>query len=333
MKKLTAFTAAIAAAATLNLQAAEAAEKSTVSLTLENDSFLGTDRYYTQGMRIEYLHRADGTPAWASAISSNIFNAGMSIERTRLGFALGQEFYTPSLLRPVAPVAGDRPYAGWLHGSLILRRKGTLSAFDNIDVQDEFELDLGVVGPESFSEETQEWWHRVVGYDKPNGWGSQLDTEPAVQMFLNRSFRFGMRSDSGWGLDVIPHMRAALGNVYVFGEIGTTLRAGYNLPRTFVRSTMESYNTHPGMTSLNWSAYVFTGVDGRVVGRNLFLDGNTWKRSYSVEKELFVSDMRVGGAVRYRAVEFVASFVHRTREFKTQTKDENFISLTTQFHF
>ena len=95
---------------------------------------------------------------------------------------------------------------------------------------------------------------------------------------------------------------------------------------------MESYNTHPSVFS-DWSAYLFTGVDGRVVGRNLFLDGSTWSSSPSVDKELFVADMRVGGAVRYKAVEFVVSLVHRTREFKTQTKDENFISITTQFHF
>jgi lipid A 3-O-deacylase len=332
VKNLTNLTATLATAATLALPAL-AQEKSTLSLTLENDSFLGTDRYYTQGMRVEYLHRADQTPDWAGKVMTNIFNGGMSIERARVGFALGQEFYTPSNLKSVAPVPGDRPYAGWLHGSVILRRKGTLSAFDNIDVQDEFELDLGVVGPESFSEETQRWWHGVVGYDTPRGWANQLETEPAVQTFLNRSFRFGVRTENDWGFDVIPHLRAAIGNVYVFGELGVTLRAGYNLPRTFVRSPMESYNTHPGSSSSNFSAYLFTGVDGRVVGRNLFLDGNTWTSSPSVDKELFVADMRVGGAIRYSAVEVVASLVHRTREFKTQTRDENFISITTQFHF
>ena len=70
-----------------------------------------------------------------------------------------------------------------------------------------------------------------------------------------------------------------------------------------------------------------------MVGRNIFLDGNSFRDSHSVDKELFVSDQRAGLAVRYKGFETVGSVVHRTREFELQEEDENFLSITFQFHF
>jgi hypothetical protein len=115
--------------------------------------------------------------------------------------------------------------------------------------------------------------------------------------------------------------------------MGVTLRAGYNLPKDFVRSPLESYSTHPSDNPPAWSAYVFTGADGRGVAHNMFLDGSNWRASQSIRKENLVADFRVGGAFRYKDFELVASAVHRTREFKGQVADENFLSITTQWHF
>lgn len=306
-------------------------EKSTLSFTIENDSFLGTDRYYTHGFRLQYLHRPNDLPGWTEDLLKNLPPLGMDVRRTRYGFALGQELYTPANISRRTLNENDRPYGAWLHGSFILRRGGMLG--DNIAVMDELELDLGVVGPEALGEDTQTWWHGMTGYAEPRGWGHQLETEPAIQLYLNRSVQMGFRTEDYWGLDIVPHTRIALGNIYVFGEVGTLIRAGYNLPAEYVVSPMESFSTHPSYDPPDWSFYVFGGADGRVIGRNLFLDGNSFRDSHSVEKEVLVADLRAGGAIRYKKFETVVSTVHRTREFKLQTKDENFVSVTFQFHF
>lgn len=308
-------------------------EKSTLSLTIENDSFFGTDRYYTQGTRLQYMHRPNSVPTFIGSALTNVAPLGMSVERTRIGFAVGQEFYTPSHIIGSAPILTDRPYAGWIHGSLILRRFGSVDSIPGLAVQDEFELDLGIVGPESLSEETQKWWHNLWGYAQPRGWGNQLKTEPVFQFYLNRAYRFGVETENFWGLECIPHGKLAVGSVYDYLEVGVTFRAGYNLPRDFVRSPLESYSTHPSDNPPSWSAYVFTGVDGRGVAHNMFLDGSNWRSSQSIAKENLMADFRLGGAIRYKEVELVASAVHRTREFKGQVADENFLSITTQWHF
>ena len=306
-------------------------EKSTISFTVENDSFFGTDRYYTHGFRLQYMHPPNDVPAWSASFLENFPTLGMEVNRRRIGVALGQELYTPAHIGRRTLQLTDRPYGAWLHGSLILRRAGLLA--DTLPAMDEFELDLGVVGREALGQDTQTWWHKVTDQPQPRSWDHQLKTEPALQLYFTRSVQMGFRTENFWGIDVVPHARVALGNIYIYGEIGTLMRAGYNLPSEYVVSPMESFSTHPSYDPPEWSAYLFAGADGKVVGRNIFLDGNTFRDSHNVEKELFVSDLRAGGALRYKGFETVVSVVHRTREFDLQVADENFMSITFQFHF
>lgn len=306
-------------------------QKSTLSFTVENDSFFGTDRYYTHGFRLQYMHKPNEVPGWTSSFLTNFPTLGMDVRGMRIGFALGQELYTPANISRRTLNENDRPYGSWLHGSMVFRRSGLLS--DTFPVIDEMELDVGVVGPEALGEDTQTWWHEVTDYAEPRGWGHQLSTEPAIQLYFSRSVQMGFRTENYWGLDIVPHTRVALGNIYVFGEVGTLFRGGYNLPSEYVISPLDSFSTHPSYDPPKWSAYIFAGADGRVVGRNLFLDGNTFEDSHSVDKESLVADLRAGGAVRYGPLEMVASAVHRTREFEQQIEDENFLSITFQFHY
>ena len=98
--------------------------------------------------------------------------------------------------------------------------------------------------------------------------------------------------------DAIPHAKVALGNVYIYGEIGGLLRAGYNLPAEYIISPIESFSTHPSYDPPKWSFYIFGGADSRFVAHNIFLDGNTYQDSHNVAKEVVVTDFRGGAAVR-----------------------------------
>jgi len=45
--------------------------------------------------------------------------------------------------------------------------------------------------------------------------------------------------------------------------------------------------------------YVFAGVEGRAVARDIFLDGNTFQKSPSVDKEPLVGELAVGAALLF----------------------------------
>ncbi len=50
------------------------------------------------------------------------------------------------------------------------------------------------------------------------------------------------------------------------------------------------------------SIYLSTVLRGNVVGRNLFLDGNTFTDSHRVDKEPFVGQLIVGAHFEYRSL-------------------------------
>src|SRR5688572_23888991 len=137
------------------------------------------------------MHKPNQVPGWTASFLTNFPTLGMDVTRMRIGFGFGQELYTPSFIGPSILLVNDRPYGAWLHGSLVLRRAGMAG---DIPLMDELELDLGIVGPEAFGEETQKWWHELTGYLEPKGWDNQLNTEPAIQLYLTRSLQIGFRT-------------------------------------------------------------------------------------------------------------------------------------------
>ncbi|MCR6645696.1 MAG: lipid A deacylase LpxR family protein [Terricaulis sp.] len=76
---------------------------------------------------------------------------------------------------------------------------------------------------------------------------------------------------------------------------------------------------------LSWS--IFAGVQGRAVARNLFLDGNTWEDSASVERKPFVADFQTGLSVSAGDWRLAYTYVWRTEEFETQRARQDFGAL------
>ena len=65
--------------------------------------------------------------------------------------------------------------------------------------------------------------------------------------------------------------------------------------------------------------YFFVGTQGRAVARNLFLDGNTFQDSRSVDSEALVGDLSGGLALFWGdAVRLDTVVTYRTEEFEDQ---------------
>ena len=77
-----------------------------------------------------------------------------------------------------------------------------------------------------------------------------------------------------------------------------------------------------------WSAYLFAGVEGRAIARDIFLDGNTFRSSRSVEKEPVVLDAQGGGVLRLGDVQLSFTYVHRTESFEGQIGPDRFGAIT-----
>ena len=325
--------AAIVLAATgslvpLTAFAADEPETGTLSLMFENDLFYDTDRNYTNGVRASWLSGPDSTPAWAldAARWFPLFPDGGTV---RTNYAIGQNMYTPDDIALTNPPLDDRPYAGWLYGSIgLIAETGRRL--------DQLELTLGVVGPASLAEQTQTIVHEITGSQEPRGWDTQLKNEPGVVLTYQRSWRgFVSESVSGFGFDATPHAGGALGNVFTYANAGLTLRFGRRLPLDYgpprIQPSLPGSGFFVPQDGFGW--YLFAGIEGRAVARNIFLDGNTFRDSRSVDKEPLVGDLQFGIALTWRNLRLSYTHVLRTREFETQDEADDFGAFSLSMRF
>jgi lipid A 3-O-deacylase len=308
---------------------AEASQLGTLSFVLENDVFYNRDRHYTNGVGSIWVpNRSAPTPAWARRLAG-LLPWFPDEGELRHGYAFGQSMFTPNDITVANPPLTERPYAGWLYGTFGVGR-GSGKQLDLLA------LTLGVVGPASLAEQTQKLVHKAIGSPEPQGWSTQLGNEPGFVLNWQRSWR-GLVEAKGGGvrMDLTPHVGAAAGNVFTYAYSGATLRLGEKLPNDFGPPRIQPSLLGSGEFSpagrFDW--YFFGGVEERAVARNIFLDGNTFRHSRSVEKLPWVSDLQYGFVFDWPAVRLSYTHVKRGREYRTQTGGDDFGALTVSVKF
>jgi len=322
--------AAVVLTAAASARAEEAAyrepdDASIFSLQWENDIFTGrgTDRHYTNGLRFSLLRGDDQVPGWLLGVARALpwFPDGGYV---RGSWALGQNIYTPEDIGTRDLVVDDRPYAAWLY-------LGRGLVLENGRVLDIMELSVGVVGPAAFGEQMQSAIHEFIDSPDPRGWHNQLGNELAVQAIWQRKWR-QLHEDNagGFGVDILPHVGGALGNVFIYGATGATARLGFDLPSDYGSPRIQP--ALPGseffVPTRRLSGYLFVGGEVRAMLRNLFLDGNTFRDSHSVDKHWLVADFQAGVALVSHGVRLAYTFVLRTEEFKHQDGFDAFGAFT-----
>jgi lipid A 3-O-deacylase len=225
---------------------AESAQPASWTLYIENDSFLNTDRYYTNGIRLTRSYSRDGLPRWAhrtrwmERIVDGLHrcspggNDGSCFD-FEAAWTFGQNLYTPEDLRTSRLIPDQRPYGAWLYYGNVL----TLS---KPDLQHSLEIDVGAVGGSlALGEPVQRGWHSLLRWLEhsdtprdPKGWRNQIKNQPGLNLVyqLRRRLIEGKTSELRY-FDLVPQVSAALGTVNVQASVGATARFGYNLPNEF----------------------------------------------------------------------------------------------------
>ncbi len=215
-------------------------DRGVLNLIAENDLWgRGTDRHFTHGTRFSYVSRnlsedcqkEEEPGLWERFRNVVRDKVPLIPEMNKSVFSLvvGQSIFTPEDIARPDLVFRDRPYAGWLYAGLGFtgeHQEEWGKYFDN------FELDIGVVGPGSLAEYIQEGWHDIINATDPEGWNHQLENEPGILLTYERKWRpNSLNNDGSTGLqfDFMPHAGVALGNVFTYGAVGGTLRIGMHL--------------------------------------------------------------------------------------------------------
>ena len=302
----------------------------------ENDLFAATDGYYTNGTKLTWISpdlssfaESRHLPPWSlDFIRWLPFINQPGLQRS-VAVSIGQSMFTPSDIAGAELIREDRPYAGWTYLGMAFHSK-SLTRMDAIEIQ------LGMVGPASLSELTQKTVHKLGGFPEPKGWDHQLRNEPGLNAIYERRERLWyVGPPGGLAFDALGHLGGALGNVSTFLSLGLQFRVGWNIPADFGTSLIRpAGDTNAPLSPEDprlsrrsgFGLHAFTLFDGRVVARNIFLDGNTFADSHRVHKKPFVGDVAAGLSLVLRWFKITYAHVLRSEEFDGQP-DKHFYRL------
>jgi hypothetical protein len=301
-----------------------ARETGVFTFYFENDYFGAQDRNYTNGIKLSWLSAdldAWGLAGWRHRFVDMLPFVNGPHTQKNLGFAFGQNIYTPRDISREPPDPKDRPYAGWSYLELAFISKSD-------SVRDTFSIQVGMVGRHSYAQDTQRVVHKWLDDEHPEGWDHQIGDELGINLVYEHNWRLYARTlGHDFGVDLTPGVGASLGNVQTFANAGLTMRLGYNLPSDFGVSLIKATSgtdapvddSDPRVSRRGgWSFFLFGGANGKAVARDIFLDGNTFRDSPSVEKRPFVGELSYGIGILKGRWQLTYTQVVRSIEFEGQ---------------
>jgi lipid A 3-O-deacylase len=181
------------------------------TLYYDNDFFSATDRYYTQGTRLELVH-----PGLKHSPFSLLL-PGLKNAVNAYGLAAIQDCFTPTSIRRDTILKGDRPFTAYI--ALAGLRISTDSAAKKKLIS---ELMIGVLGPAAGGRQTQESIHRWLHNIQPLGWQFQLSND----LVINYKLRYEHGLVSYRYADAYAAAELNAGTLYDNAAAAVTIRAG-----------------------------------------------------------------------------------------------------------
>jgi len=293
---------------------AENLELQSMQFRTENDGDFRTDRAYTYGSDISVLfYRDDCAKDFLAIPFSNNFNASENY----ISFSYAQQIYTPNDIESTELVVDDRPYAGYMYLEMGLYQsyKNELSSLI---------FQIGMIGPSTRMESVQKFVHGLIGSPTPEGWDHQLGDEMTIQINYNHKKYSDTTDYFDHSSALITNYGFDLGNVSTKIYGGALFRYGKNVQKDYGSYVMSNGNynhiplKHGNYVTNKWSYSFNLSFEANLIGRNIFLDGNTFKDSHSVDKNYLTLQAGYGFSLNYKNFSFDYLRRHTTKEFKGQ---------------
>lgn len=318
-------------------------ESWTFSVQFENDLFGSTDQFYTNGVKLNWsspdltqYRDNKQLPKWTVPLINQLPLINQPGLQRNIAFSLGQKIFTPINIRRTDLIKDDRPYAGWLYFGTAFHNK-------NFRELDTLELQIGLIGPASLAENAQNSVHKYRDIAQAKGWNNQLHNELGVALIYDHKKRIILSGKTRkMGMDIITHYGGALGNVYTYLNAGAEIRYGWNIPTDFGTSLIRpggdsnspSDSSDPRFRGQHGiSFYGFTALSGRMVARNIFLDGNSFRDSHDVDKRHLIGDAMLGIGFILGRTKITYAQVFKSKTFKKQKSGHHFGSLSFSYSY
>ncbi len=288
-----------------------------VRLSIDNDFFnfrlSGTDRYFTNGIRLDYYY----TPQKKHFTDRLFIKFSEDRNKNSKGFGLAQFMFTPGIITESEVQQGDRPYAGALYG---------IYSMQTIDESEKLKLTTeifgGVMGPMSLADKTQVWFHKILNSTTPEGWENQIPNDIILNYNMNIEAVVVQPTQN---LSVNAIAETYSGTLYNGAGVGFVLKLGKFQDNFDLMPVREVKNPD------KFRLFVYMRPVGRVMLSNSLLQGGLISRvkgnkeSYFIEKDdLFRLNVYydVGAVFGFKHFSFSISQKLRTPEFENQSSQE-----------
>ncbi len=282
----------------------------------EDDVYTKTDDGYSAGERLSFLYYIPNEDYSMYELLMLDFGDADSY----FSMALTNQIFTPTNMSDSHLIVDDRPYAGWTYLEAGMHKS-------NDNHLRSLLIQVGAIGSISGSEAIQTTIHAMIGSENPKGWGNQLDNELGINLKYTHKWLIDSRSTSGFESSIAPFLETEVGNVAINAAAGATARLGWNIPKDFGVTSIDlggdpgipAHGKRGSVLTNDWSFSLnFLGT-GSAIAKDIFLDGNTFSDSHSVEKENFVYYYGFGFTLRYKRFIFDFIEVHNSKRFKVES--------------
>jgi hypothetical protein len=300
-------------------------ERSTIQalkLTLENDFLAGTDRFYTNGVKIDLSFNNKSFEA---------FFKKLGYSHTDFFFLCEQEIYNQSDRKKQneGVIVGEAGIAGVLYCSTAANAYKTNEDKTRFKSLERFKVSMGSIGQSSLGEEVQNGFHDLIT-DKRVNWDYQIadrfyfqvdfqtfrkvaegnlygDSRPEYAVMINGGGQAGTYTNY-----------ANLGMIFNYRLLGSLIDmyvAGQTPPSKLEK--LAALNPAARVKVLvcerDWSANMYFGAGAKYVLNNNRID-NT---GFDVRSKDFVVDLKAGSVVRYKELYLEAGYVKTSSKWES----------------
>ena len=302
------------------------------TLSFENDSFFKDDALYSNGLFLNwgYNHVSaldeDNLPAWIAYLANKTHLVTSADKQFAINYGFGHQLQTAIDKTTEELVEEDAPYVS------LLAWEVNLIAYDEL-ISDEVGLILGAVGPMTGGEFVQSVVHGVIGATDPKGWDNQINNEAVFRAQARRTWRVYETDLWNGEFDLLTGVDGGLGNLRSDLATGIGLRFGQQLTKNFSSASVFPIQKFNGLNNSPYGWYLFLNASASYVANDIFIDGNTFQDSHSVD--LIHTQATVSAGIMANIYDFsiLYTLLYSTDEYEGQAEPSRYGSIAITYHF
>ncbi len=270
-------------------------------INVENDVFTNTDRYYTNGIRFDWIN-----PGLNRSFLTKLMIPLKNPARNYYGIKLVHRMYTPWDSHIDSITQGDRPFSSYLTIGYFKTSNSISKRYRQLS-----ELNLGIIGSAALGKQIQQSIH----FTEINGWKHQVSNA----IILDYHFHSEAGLIKGKSFEIGALADANAGTLYDRIGIGPFLIAGKYDPVSLDQVADGTWG-QINPTSGNVQYFLYYRFMATLVGYDATLQGGVFSESeYTLDASQinhFTYDQCLGLAVSFRRASVLAEYTRLSPEYK-----------------